>query len=81
MDWFCSLYVPFLSSSDAILKPHDFVQQKYLMYFLKSYQPKRDPDKVIFNYLKDSLSDTEKWLLVKELCFSLPPKNINYADY
>ena len=30
------------------------------MYFLKSYQPKRDPDKVIFNHLKDSLSDTEK---------------------
>ena len=43
--------------------------------------PKHNPDEVIFNYSKISLSDAEKSLLVRELRFSLPPEKLNYADY
>ena len=36
--------------------------------------PKQDPEKVIFNFSKVSLTEAEKPLLVKDLSFSLPPK-------
>ena len=38
--------------------------------------PKHNPDEVIFNYSKISLSDAEKSLLVRELRFSLPPEKL-----
>ena len=47
----------------------------------KNCQPKHNPDGVIFNYSKISLSDAEKSLIVRGLWFSLPPKKLNYADY
>ena len=34
----------------------------------------QDPEKVIFNFSKLSLTDAEKALLVKGLSFALPPK-------
>ena len=40
-----------------------------------------DPDKVIFNFWGHVLNTTEKSLLSKGLSFTIPPKNINYADY
>ena len=72
----CSL---FLSSNDVILKSHDSIQQKKFNVLFRKQQPKHDPDRVIFNYSKISLSDAEKSLLVKGLRFSLPPKKLNYA--
>ena len=74
----CSL---FLSNNDVILKSHDSIQQKKFNVLLRKQQPKHDPDRVIFNYSKISLSNAEKSLLVKGLRFSLPPKKLNYADY
>ena len=74
----CSL---FLSSNNVILKSHDSIQQKKFNVLLRKQQPKHDPDRVIFNYSKISLSDAEKSLLAKGLRFSLPPKKLNYADY
>ena len=64
-----------------ILKSHDSIQQKKVQCLLRKQQPKHDPDRVIFNYSKISLSDAEKSLLVKGLRLSLPPKKLNYADY
>ena len=64
-----------------ILKSHDSIQQKKFNVPPRKQQPKHDPDRVIFNYSKISLSDAEKSLLVKGLRFSLPPKKLNYADY
>ena len=40
-----------------------------------------DPDKVIFNFSGHALNTTEKSLLSKGLNLTIPPKNINYADY
>ena len=40
-----------------------------------------NPDKVIFNFSSHVLNTTEKSLLSKGLNFTIPPKNINYADY
>ena len=71
----------FLCSNDVILKSHDFIQQKNFKFFFENCQLKQDPDEVIFNYSKISLSDTEKSLLVRGLWFSLPSKKLNYADY
>ena len=47
----------------------------------KNRQLKHNPDEVIFNYSKISLSDTEKSLVVRGFRFSLPPMKLNYADY
>ena len=44
-------------------------------------KPKQDPEKVIFNFSKMSLTEAEKSLLVKGLSFSLPPKQLSYSDY
>ena len=63
-----------------ILKSHDSIQQKEFDALFKNCQSKHNPDGVIFNYSKISLSDTEKSLLVKGFRFSLPPKKLNYAD-
>ena len=54
--------------------------KKFNVYF-KNCQLKHNPNRVIFNYSKISLSDAEKSLLAKRCCFSLPPKKPNYADY
>ena len=40
-----------------------------------------DPEKVIFNFSKATLNESEKALLSKGLNFSLPPKQLKYADY
>ena len=40
-----------------------------------------NPDKVIFIFSDDVLNTTEKSLLSKGLNFTIPPKNINYADF
>ena len=44
-------------------------------------KPKQDPEKVIFNFSKLSLTETEKSLLLKSFSFSLPPKQLIYSDY
>ena len=74
----CSLL---LSSNGVILKSHDSIYQKKFDVLFKNHQPKHNPDGVVFNYSKISLSDVEKSLLVKGLWFSSPAKKLNYADY
>ena len=64
-----------------ILKSHDSIQQNKLNALFKNRQLKHNPDEVIFNYSKISLSNTNKSLLVRGLRFSLPPKKLNYANY
>ena len=41
----------------------------------------RDPNEVIFNFSSYVLAEYKKSLLCKELRFSIPPKNIEYADF
>ena len=60
---------------------HDSNQQKKFNKLLIENRPKQDPEKVIFNFSKLSLTDAEKTLLVKGLSFALPPKQLNYSDY
>ena len=81
MHCFAQVSSLFLSSNDVILISHDFIQQKKFNVLFKNHQPKFNPEVVIFNYYKISLSDAEMSLLVKGLWFSLPPKKLNYADY
>ena len=71
----------FLSSNDNLLKTHDSIQQKKFNKLLIENRPKQDPEKVIFNFSKLSLTDAEKTLLVKGLSFALPPKQLSYLDY
>ena len=71
----------FLSSNDVVLKSHNSIQQKKYNTLFKNRRPKHNPDEVILNYSTISLSDTEKWLLVRGLRFSLPPKRLNCANY
>ena len=41
----------------------------------------QDTDKVLFNFSSYQLSGHEKSLLNKDLNLTIPPKNLNYADY
>ena len=42
---------------------------------------KNDPKKIIFNFSKYVLSDTEKKLHAKGLNFCIPPKQLKYVNY
>ena len=64
-----------------LLKTHDSIQQKKFNKLLIENRPKQDPEKLIFNFSKVSLTDAEKSLLVKGLSFALPLKQLSYSDY
>ena len=78
---FAHISATFLSSNDNLLKSHDSIQQKKFNRFLIECKPKRDAEKVVFNFSSVSLTEAEKSLLVKGLSFSLPPKKHSYSDY
>ena len=78
---FAHISTIFLSSNDNLLKSHDSIQQKKFNKLLMENKPEQDPEKVIFNFSKLSLTETEKSLLLKSLSFSLPPKQLIYSDY
>ena len=59
----------FLSSNDNLLKAHNSIQQKKFNKLLIENRPKQDPEKVIFNFSKASLTEAEKLLLVKGFKF------------
>ena len=63
------------------MKSKSAVQQKKFYKLLQESKIENDPEKVIFNFSKYVLSDTEKKLLAKGLNFCLPPKQLKYADY
>ena len=44
-------------------------------------KPKQDPEKVIFNFSKVSLTERENSLLVKGFRFLLQSKQLNYSNY
>ena len=71
----------FFGIYDKILKSKSSVQQKKFYKLLQESKIENDPEKVIFNFSKYVLCDTEKKLLVKDLNFCLPPKQLKYADY
>ena len=62
---FAHISAIFLSSNDNLLKTHDSIQQKKFNKLLIENRPKQDPEKVIFNFSKLSLTDAERSLLVK----------------
>ena len=60
------------------------LQSRHNLYLDNSYHnsvTSHDPDTVIFNYSDHVLNTNEKSWLSKGLNFTIPPKNINYADF
>ena len=53
----CSL---FLISNDRSLEKHDKIQQKKFSELFKEYHPRSNPEKVIFNFSKATLNQSEK---------------------
>ena len=49
--------------------------------YLKSIPLKATQKKFVFNFSKATLNESEKALLSKGLNFSLPPKQLKYANY
>ena len=78
---FAHISAIFLSSNDNLLKTHDSIQQEKFSKLSIENRPKQDPEKVIFNFSKWSLTNAEKTLLVKGLSFALPPKQLSYSYY
>ena len=60
---------------------HDSIQQKNINKLLIEIRSKQNPEKLIFNFSKVSLTDAEKPLSVKGLSFALSPKQLSYSDY
>lgn len=69
----CSL---FLSGSDSSRKTHKVIPENKLSKLLKEFQPRQNAEKVIFNYSNISFSDSEKYLLVNGLQFSISPRKV-----
>ena len=64
------------------MKQKSTIQQKKFNNLVKDKKPQHDPQKIIFNYSNNYvLSEVEKFLLLKGLNFSIPPKKLNHADY
>ena len=68
----CSL---FLISNDRSLEKRDKIQQQKFSELLKEYPSRNDPEKVLFNFSKATLNESEK---VLSLCLL---KQLKYADY
>ena len=71
----------FTRSNDATLLKCKEVQKKKLYNLGYFERDTNDPDQVIHNFSSYNLTDEEKSLLAKGLNFSIPPKNLNFADY
>ncbi len=73
----------FTKSNDATLSKCKGVQKKklYNLGYFERDRDKNDPDQVIHNFSSYVLSDDEKSLLAKGLNFSIPMKNLQFADY
>ena len=73
----------FSKSNDATLTRCKDVHMKklYNLGYFEREKETNDPDQVIRNFSSYELSDIEKSLLAKGLNFSVPPKQLNFADY
>ena len=78
---FAHIRLLFLISNDQSLEKHDKTQQKKFSELLNEYPPRNDRQKVIFNFSKGTLNESEKGLLSKCLNLSFLPKQLKYADY
>ncbi len=70
-------------SNDATLSKCKEVHKKklYNLGYFERDKEANDPDQVIRNFSSYVLTDDEKTLLAKGLNFSIPPKNLNSADF
>ena len=57
------------------------MKKLYNLGYFEREKETNDPDQVIRNFSSYELSDIEKSLLAKGLNFSIPPKQLNFADY
>ena len=72
----------FLLQNDKGLKLRENVQNDKLnkLLFTEPLE-KHDPDKIIFNFSSQNLSEDEKKLLCKGLNFALPSNGMSYGDF
>ena len=72
----------FLVLNDRKIRRAQLIQERKLVNLgLKTASETNDPEKVIFNFSNRVLTSNEKQLLVRGLNLSIPPKNLNYADF
>ena len=75
-----------ISNNEKSILKCSYTHKKKLRDLIPGYEvnPTRfscDPNEVIFNFFSYVLTEYKKSLLCKELRFSIPPKNIEYADF
>ena len=81
--YICSL---FLVANDKAILHHDHIEKQKLKNLLEIslkevINDTHDPNKVIFNFSSDELSDVEKTVLCKGLNFSVKPKSIEFSEF
>ena len=57
------------------------MKKLYKLGYFERDRERNDPDQVIHNFSSYALSDVERSLFPKGLNFSIPPKNLKFADY
>ena len=78
----------FLVSNDKAISQNDKIQGRKLQKLIPNIHEKsfidnasHDPNKVIYNFSNDLLTDSDKWLLIKGLNFAIPSKKIDYSKF
>ena len=64
------------STVKKVLNQKSTIQQQKFNDLLKNKKPQHDSEKIIFNYSSYVLSEAEKSLLLKDLNYNIPPKNL-----
>ena len=79
---FAHISSKFLVKNNRTLTKTRLTQEKKLFNLgMRTAAETNDPEKVIFNFSSHTLTQVEKQLLVKGLNLSIPPKQLNYADF
>ena len=72
----------FLNKNDKKLKNQQDIHSKKLFNLgIESSKMSHNPQKVIFNYSSNVLTESEKILLCKGLNFAIPPDKLEYSDF
>ena len=79
--YFAHVSTLFFEINGKIVKSKNLAQQEKFCKPLQENEIANDPRKVLYNFSKCLISDSEKNLLAKGFNFCLAPKQLKYANY
>ena len=77
---FPHIFSIFLICNDKNLRKCQEVQDRKILKLGKNSLSRNNTDKFIYNFSSVTLSDSDKFLLSKDLNFALPPTSLGYSE-